>query len=252
MGKASDEETARRLHRTLQSVKVRRSRLGLPRVAPARRDWTVAEEAILGTAPDDAVARRLGRSPKAVGGRRKALGIAQFRDGGRLKRKPWRLEDDAVLGTVSDERPHACWAAAPRAQENAGAGSAGACRTLSGRPGARRSAHCQARCPMRNWPGVRAACSKRSGAGAGHWESPVVSRSAASGLAKKRPCWGSSLTKPSPPGWAARRERFAPAAGSTGCAIPPRASLGLRQRINCWVRRRMQKSRAGSACPRFR
>ncbi|MFO0806239.1 MAG: hypothetical protein U0791_24310 [Gemmataceae bacterium] len=59
------------------------------------REWTPAEDAMLGTAPDSVVARNLGRSHSIIGYRRRMLGIPNFRP-------VWAAEADAMLGTMPD------------------------------------------------------------------------------------------------------------------------------------------------------
>src|SRR5207253_5189264 len=100
LGKMADEELARRFNRTLESVKVHRGKLGIPVFAPKRRNWKPHEDALLGTAPDEEIARKLGRSLGVVYQRRAALGIPCRP---KVKCNAWTPEQNAALGTVSDE-----------------------------------------------------------------------------------------------------------------------------------------------------
>ena len=72
LGKASDAQVARRLGRSVTSVKARRLRLG---IASSRHCWTLGQDALLGKFPDETLARRLGCTVKAVQARRERLGI---------------------------------------------------------------------------------------------------------------------------------------------------------------------------------
>ena len=72
LGKASDAQVARRLGRSVTSVKARRLRLG---IGSNRRRWTPEQDVLLGKFPDGTLARRLGCTVKAVQARRERLGI---------------------------------------------------------------------------------------------------------------------------------------------------------------------------------
>lgn len=62
LGKYSDDDVARFLKVSVQSLVMRRSKLGL-RIRDSKvRPWTSEEEALVGTKPDAEVARILGRS----------------------------------------------------------------------------------------------------------------------------------------------------------------------------------------------
>ena len=71
LGKSSDAQVARRLGRSVTSVKTRRLRLGL---ASSCHRWTPAEDVLLGKFPDETLARRLGRTVMGVQARRAKLG----------------------------------------------------------------------------------------------------------------------------------------------------------------------------------
>jgi len=73
LGTDTDENIARRLGRTVDSVGGHRSSLGIPpKIEPA---WTPEEEAMLGKFPDKALAARFGVCRSAIHWRRKKLGI---------------------------------------------------------------------------------------------------------------------------------------------------------------------------------
>jgi hypothetical protein len=75
LGVLPDEEIAARFHRTLESVKVTRGKLHIPKPDPKRRNWTPAEDKVLGTASDVEIGSRLHRNPGCVYQRRRQLGI---------------------------------------------------------------------------------------------------------------------------------------------------------------------------------
>src|ERR1041385_730804 len=52
LGKAPDEEVARQLHRSVQSVRAERNKLGTRAVTDEPPRWTPAEEAVLATLSD--------------------------------------------------------------------------------------------------------------------------------------------------------------------------------------------------------
>ena len=72
LGKVSDAQVARRLGRSLTSVKTRRLRLG---IGSSRHRWAPEQDVLLGKFPDQTLARRLGCTVKAVQARRERLGI---------------------------------------------------------------------------------------------------------------------------------------------------------------------------------
>jgi hypothetical protein len=81
LGRYSNAEAARRLGRSLDSVSLRRSRMGISS-PPAQGLWTKKEEALLGTMTDRELARVLGRTELAVVSRRAKLGISKYGGGG--------------------------------------------------------------------------------------------------------------------------------------------------------------------------
>lgn len=72
LGKTPDAQVARRLGRSVVSVKSRRLRLG---IASSRHRWAPHQDTLLGKVPDKTLARRLGCTVKAVQARRERLGI---------------------------------------------------------------------------------------------------------------------------------------------------------------------------------
>jgi DNA-binding CsgD family transcriptional regulator len=72
LSKASDAQVARRLGRSVTSVKTKRLRLGIP---SSRHPWAPEQDALLGKFPDQTLARRMGCTVKAVQARRERLGI---------------------------------------------------------------------------------------------------------------------------------------------------------------------------------
>lgn len=59
------------------------------------REWTPAEESLLGTAPDGTVAKMLGCTRHSVSHRRRKLGIPAFQP-------PWAAWQDKLLGKFQD------------------------------------------------------------------------------------------------------------------------------------------------------
>jgi hypothetical protein len=79
LGKAPDEEVARRIGRTAEAVRQRRELLGIPN--PAGNRWRAEDIAQLGTMPDREVAHQLGRSLQSVTQKRIKLRIPNRFDG---------------------------------------------------------------------------------------------------------------------------------------------------------------------------
>ena len=75
LGSLPDEEAAQRLRRTLDSVKLRRCRLGIPVPNPKYRAWEPDHERLLGTVADEEVVRLTGHTIGSVKARRSILGI---------------------------------------------------------------------------------------------------------------------------------------------------------------------------------
>jgi hypothetical protein len=78
LGKMPDAEVAEQIGRTVNAVRIKREKHGIPN--PIGHGWTEEELAMLGTAPDEEVAARTGRTPGAVWQKRCLLGIRIFRD----------------------------------------------------------------------------------------------------------------------------------------------------------------------------
>lgn len=66
-------------------------------VNPNARAWTADEDRLIGTLPDRALAQKLKRTTGAVRARRRMLGLPPV-----VSAKPWRPEQLALLGKVSD------------------------------------------------------------------------------------------------------------------------------------------------------
>jgi hypothetical protein len=106
LGTLRDAQIAAELKRSEVAVQIRRNRLGIAPYQP-RHQWRNKERALLGTLPDGVLARKLNTKSSAVSSRRIYWGIPPF---GRQalasrrmrKRRPWKPEEDALLGTAPD------------------------------------------------------------------------------------------------------------------------------------------------------
>jgi hypothetical protein len=78
LGMAPDEEVARRIGRTVNAVRLKRTRRAIP--DPGGHGWTADEVALLGTGSDAEVAAQIGRTERAVTNKRCQFGIATFCD----------------------------------------------------------------------------------------------------------------------------------------------------------------------------
>ena len=94
LGTQPDEAIARRLTRTFDAVRYRRSQLGIPIFGGIGHQWTAAQDGLLRLHTTKGVARRLGISMTMVYWRRRKLGIAGL--------LPWKPKERALLGTMSD------------------------------------------------------------------------------------------------------------------------------------------------------
>jgi DNA-binding CsgD family transcriptional regulator len=104
LGTMSDQQLARRLKRTPESVKTRRAAKGIPICDPKKHRWTADDDKLLGLRPDAQVAMLLRISVESVKHRRHQLRISLPGQERTISApKPWRAEDDALLGTVSDQ-----------------------------------------------------------------------------------------------------------------------------------------------------
>ena len=100
----SDKHLARRLKRTAESVKTRRAGKGIPICDPKKHRWTADDDKLLGLRPDAQVALLLRVSVEAVKHRRHQLRVSlPGQERTMAVPKPWRAEDDALLGTISDQ-----------------------------------------------------------------------------------------------------------------------------------------------------
>jgi hypothetical protein len=99
LGKMPDAEAAKRLGRTFNAVRLRRSRLGIPNFGNPVRFWTPEELALLGTMPDRLLARKIRRTTIAITCRRSQLNIPAMIEGYHR----WRPEDEALLGQRPDK-----------------------------------------------------------------------------------------------------------------------------------------------------
>jgi hypothetical protein len=80
LGKVTDREAARKTGRSIYSIRIRRTWLGIPVVHahPAIRPWVAKEIKLLGTMTDLKLARQLGRKKHQVMAKRLSLKIPSF------------------------------------------------------------------------------------------------------------------------------------------------------------------------------
>ncbi len=97
IGTAPDNAVARKIGRSVVSVRKKRYSLGLPCV-PLVKPWTPAEIALLGKLPDKEIARRVGKRYSTVQLKRTQLGITNAAGVIRF----WTKAEDGLLGTASD------------------------------------------------------------------------------------------------------------------------------------------------------
>src|SRR6267143_179400 len=96
----SDSELGRVTRQSYQMKNPRRLRRANTRTGCiGSPDWTVQEQALLGTMPDGELAKKLGRTFVAVIVRRDRLRIPCFES--RLRR--WTPKEDALLGKMRDD-----------------------------------------------------------------------------------------------------------------------------------------------------
>jgi hypothetical protein len=79
LGKVSDQEAARRLKRSLHSVKCKRVLLRIPNWQLRGKLWTRQDEALVGTMSDVELAKKLGRTVRSIEHKRAALGLGLCR-----------------------------------------------------------------------------------------------------------------------------------------------------------------------------
>jgi hypothetical protein len=99
-----DKQLARQFKRTLESVRTRRASKRLPVCDPKKHRWTADDDKLLGLRPDAQVALLLRITKEAVKHRRHQLRISLPGQERIIPAsKPWLPEDDALLGTISDQ-----------------------------------------------------------------------------------------------------------------------------------------------------
>ena len=98
-----DRRLARRLKRSLSSVRGRRHVKGIRIFNPKKHHWTGEDEKLLGLRPDAQIAKLLRISRLAVTKHRLRFGIPPPGRVELARPKPWRAEDDALLGTGFDD-----------------------------------------------------------------------------------------------------------------------------------------------------
>jgi hypothetical protein len=76
-----DAEVARRTGRTLEGVRRKREKLGIPSPADGRVTWTAEQDELVRTLPPGEAAERMGRGRHAVYCRRGVLGVPDGRKG---------------------------------------------------------------------------------------------------------------------------------------------------------------------------
>ena len=76
LGTMTDERLARRLKRSVETVRTRRAHKGIPVFHPKKHCWTADDDKLLGLRPDAQVAMLLGVSEATVRRRRNQLRIS--------------------------------------------------------------------------------------------------------------------------------------------------------------------------------
>jgi DNA-binding CsgD family transcriptional regulator len=103
LGTMADERLARRLKRSVETVRTRRAHRGIPVFNPKKHWWTAEDDKLLGLRPDAQVAMLLGVNEGTVRHRRNQLRISLPAPLWKVTpRKSWRAEDIAMLGKVTD------------------------------------------------------------------------------------------------------------------------------------------------------
>jgi hypothetical protein len=102
LGKMTDREAARKTGRSINSIRVRRVRLGIPIMYahPAIRPWMAKEIKLLGTMTDLKLARQLGRRKHQVLAKRLSLKIPSFQH--RRPARSWKASEIKLLGRFTD------------------------------------------------------------------------------------------------------------------------------------------------------
>lgn len=80
LGTAPDAEVARAIGRAKESVRMRRSTLGILPAGGSYPAWRPEELALVGTGSDAEIAARIGRSIRAVARKRRSLSAGRRQD----------------------------------------------------------------------------------------------------------------------------------------------------------------------------
>ena len=108
LGQVSDAQLASEFGVSITSVRSKRLSLGIDAYFPQSSDvqWTPAMDALLGKNSDAAVAAELNINARSVSRRRRALDIAAYDSNSSVMkiRHYWTAEDDALLGTMPDNK----------------------------------------------------------------------------------------------------------------------------------------------------
>ena len=97
-----DKRLARRLNRSLSSVRGRRQAKGIRSFNPKLHHWRPEDDKLLGLHPDAQIAKLLRIGRWAVTKRRLRLRIPPRGRVEVARPVPWRAEDEALLGTAAD------------------------------------------------------------------------------------------------------------------------------------------------------
>jgi hypothetical protein len=98
-----DKRLARRLNRSLGSVRWRRHVKGIRIFNPQKHHWTREDDKLLGLRPDAQIAKLLRISLWAVTKRRLRLGIPPPGRVELVRPRPWQAKEDALLGIGADD-----------------------------------------------------------------------------------------------------------------------------------------------------
>jgi hypothetical protein len=102
LGRRPDREVAEALGRSLNAVRLRRIRLGIPNRPPARHVWTPEQIALLGAMTDRELAEKIHRPVKSVTLKRQSLKIAVYPSPNQTRRPLWTGTELQLLGTMPD------------------------------------------------------------------------------------------------------------------------------------------------------
>jgi hypothetical protein len=95
----TDQNLARKIHRAISAVRLRRLKLGIHAYNPQRHNWTSADRQLLGQRPDDQVALLLGTTQKAVLHRRSLLRRPACPQQRQAALSQWSTEEDEIVRT---------------------------------------------------------------------------------------------------------------------------------------------------------